>query len=113
MNTSFVKIDVGLRAHQNKGGISQMDKSSLAHSKWNCKCHIVCAPKCRKQIIYGKIKVDIRQILMKLCEHRGVEILEVSTCSDHYIYACKYTPKIKCVAIYGIFKRKKFINYIR
>ena len=49
-----------------------MDNSSLAHSKWNCKYHIVFAPKYRRQIIYGKIKADIGQILRKLCEHKGV-----------------------------------------
>lgn len=47
-----------------------MDNSSLAHSKWNCKHHIVLAPKYRRQVIYGKIKVDIGQILRKLCEHK-------------------------------------------
>ena len=35
------------------------DISSLAHSKWNCKYHIVFAPKYRRQVIYGKIKADI------------------------------------------------------
>ena len=44
------------------------DISSLAHSKWNCKYHIVFAPKYRRQIIYGKIKADIGVILRKLCE---------------------------------------------
>ncbi len=35
-----------------------MDKDSLAHSKWNCKYHIVFAPKYRRQIIYKKISAD-------------------------------------------------------
>lgn len=48
--------------------VSQIDNSSLAHSKWNCKYHIVFAPRYRRQIIYGKIKIDIRVILRKLCE---------------------------------------------
>ena len=50
------------------------DISSLAHSKWNCKYHIVFAPKYRRQIIYGKIKSDIGIILRKLCEQKGVSI---------------------------------------
>ena len=53
-----------------------MDNSSLAHTKWNCKYHVVFAPKYRRQIIYGKIKVDIGIILRKLCERKGVEIIE-------------------------------------
>jgi putative transposase len=54
-----------------------MDNQSLAYSKWNFKYHIVFAPKyCRK------IKLDIEKALRKLCEHKGVEILEVNECPD-------------------------------
>ena len=52
-----------------------MDNNSLSHSKWNCKYHIVFAPKYRRLAIYGKIKVDIGKILRKLCEQKGVEII--------------------------------------
>ncbi len=54
------------------------DTNSLAHSKWNCKYHIVFAPKYRRQVIYTKIKADIGQILRKLCEIKKVEILEAN-----------------------------------
>ena len=57
-----------------------MDKNSLAHTKWNCKYHIVFTPKYRRQSIYGKIKKDIGVILRKLCEFKGVEIIEASAC---------------------------------
>ena len=59
-----------------------MDNSSLAHTKWNCKYHIVFAPKFRRQIIYGKIKADIGAILRKLCDHKGVEIIEANAYKD-------------------------------
>ena len=52
-----------------------MDIDSLSHSKWNCKYHIVFAPKYRRQIIYGQIKADIGRILRLLCERKGVEII--------------------------------------
>lgn len=57
--------------------------NTLSHTTWNCKYHIVFAPKYRRQIIYGKIKVDIGQILRKLCEYKGVEIIEANACADH------------------------------
>jgi putative transposase len=60
-----------------------MDNSSSAHTKWKYKYHIVFAPKCRRQIIYGKIKADIGLILKKLCEYKGVEIIEANACPDH------------------------------
>ena len=60
-----------------------MDNNSLAHTNWNCEYHIVFAPKYRRQMIYGKIKEDIGKILRKLCEQKGVEIIEVEACKNH------------------------------
>jgi len=71
-----------------------MDNQSLAHSKWNCKYHIVFAPKYRRQIIYGKIISDIGQILRKLCEHKGVEILEANACKNHIHMLVSVPPKL-------------------
>ncbi len=59
------------------------DIKSLSHTKWNCKYHIVFAPKYRRQIIYGKIKADIGKILRQLCEMKQVEIIEAEACPDH------------------------------
>ena len=50
-----------------------MDKNSLAHTSWECKYHVVFAPKYRGQVIYGKIKNDVGKILRELCEIKGVE----------------------------------------
>ena len=61
----------------------KLDVESLAHTKWNCKYHIVFAPKYRRQIIYGKIKQDIGIMLRRLCEYKQVEILEAEACKDH------------------------------
>ena len=63
--------------------VMKLDTDSLAHTRWNCKYHIVFAPKYRRQIIYGKIKADIGMMLRKLCEYKGVEILEAEACKDH------------------------------
>ena len=59
------------------------ETDSLAHTRWNCKYHIVFAPKYRRQVIYGQIKADIGGIIRKLCEYKGVEILEAEACPDH------------------------------
>ncbi len=48
------------------------DISSLAHSKWNCKYHVVFAQKYRRMVIYNQIKTDIGKILRKLCEQKRV-----------------------------------------
>jgi putative transposase len=52
-----------------------MDESSLSHTKWECKYHIVFAPKYRRKEIFGKLKIDIGQILRQLCKQKEVEVL--------------------------------------
>ncbi len=59
------------------------DLQSLAHTKWNCKYHIVFAPKHRRLVFYGEKKVEIGRILRQLCEWKGVEIHEAEVCPDH------------------------------
>ena len=70
------------------------DTNSLAHTKWNCKYHIVFVPKYRRQVIYGKIKRDIGVILRQLCERKGVEIIEAEASKDH-IHIVSIPPKLE------------------
>ncbi len=83
-----------------------MDKNSLAHTTWNCKYHVVFAPKYRRQIIYGKIKADIGKILRQLCEYKGVEIIEASACADHIHMLISIPPKYSVSQIMGYLKGK-------
>ena len=78
----------------NKGGNVKNDIMSLSHSKYRCKYHIVFAPKYRRQEIYGKIKKDIGQILRKLCEQKGVEIIEANACKEHIHMLLTIPPNI-------------------
>ena len=82
------------------------DTDSLAHTKWNCKYHIVFAPKYRRQVIYGKIKVDIGIMLRKLCEYKQVEILEAEACKDHIHMLVSIPPKYSVSQIMGYLKGK-------
>ena len=81
-------------------------KSSIAHTTWNCKYHIVFAPKYRRQVIYGKIKGDIGQILRKLCEWKGVDIIEAEACPDHIHMLVSIPPKISVSSFMGYLKGK-------
>lgn len=83
-----------------------MDRNSLAHTTWNCKYHIVFAPKYRRQVIYGKIKKDIGKILRKLCEQKGIEILEATACKDHVHLVLAVPPKYSISSIMGYLKGK-------
>ena len=84
----------------------KLDTNSLAHTKWECKYHIVFAPKYRRQIIYGKIKADIGQMLRKLCEYKGIEILEAEACKDHIHMLISVPPKYSVAQIMGYLKGK-------
>ena len=84
----------------------KFDNDSLSHTRWNCKYHIVFAPKYRRQIIYGKIKNDIGKILRTLCERKGVEIIEAEACSDHIHMLVSISPKISISSFMGYLKGK-------
>ena len=84
----------------------KLDTDSLAHTKWNCKYHIVFAPKYRRQVIYGKIKSDIGIMLRKLCEYKQVEILEAEACKDHIHMLVSIPPKYSVAQIVGYLKGK-------
>ena len=84
----------------------KLDTSSLAHTKWECKYHIVFAPKYRRQIIYGKIRLDIGKMLRKLCEYKGVEIIESEVCKDHIHMLVSIPPKYSVAQIMGYLKGK-------
>jgi putative transposase len=94
------------RPHQrNKGGVL-MDKNSLSHTQWECKYHIVFAPKYRRQVIYGRIKSDIGKIIRELCERKGIEIIEAELCIDYVHMLVIIPPKFSVSKIMGYIKGK-------
>ncbi len=84
----------------------KIDKNSLTHSAWNCKYHIVFAPKYRIMGIYGKIRKDIGVILRRLCEQKGIEIIEAELCPDHIHMLVSIPPKYSVSSIMGYLKGK-------
>jgi len=84
----------------------QLDTESLAHTQWNCKYHIVFAPKYRRQIIYGKIKGDIGKIIRTLCDYKKVEIIEANACPDHIHMLVSIPPKMSVSSFMGYLKGK-------
>ena len=83
-----------------------MDMNTLAHTTWECKYHIVFAPKYRREVIYKKIKADIGKILRELCERKGVEIIEAELCPDHVHMLIRIPPKYSVSEIMGYLKGK-------
>ena len=86
--------------------MSMNDINSLSHSKWNCKYHIVFAPKYRRKIFYGKYKREIGRILRQLCEWKDVKIVEAEVCSDHIHMLLEIPPKYSVSKFVGYLKGK-------
>lgn len=83
-----------------------MDTNSLAHTKWNCKYHIVFAPKYRRKEIYGEKKQEIGKILRQLCEWKGVRIVEAHACVDHIHMLVEIPPKMSVSSFVWVLKGK-------
>ena len=79
---------------------------SLSHTKWMCKYHIVFTPKYRRKIIYNQIRRDIGEILRRLCEYKGVEIIEGHLMPDHVHIPVGIPPKISVSSFMGYLKGK-------
>ena len=82
------------------------DRSSLSHTRWNCKYHIVFAPKFRRQAIYGKLKVDIGRTLRVLSERKHVVIEEAELCPDHIHMLVSIPPNLSVSQFVGYLKGK-------
>lgn len=83
-----------------------MDESSLAHTRWDCKYHIVFAPKFRRQEIYGKKKAAIGKILRELCDRKEIRIIEANVCADHIHMLVSIPPKLSVSYVMGYLKGK-------
>ena len=77
-----------------------------AHSTYRCQYHIVFAPKYRRKVIYGKLREDIGQILRKLCEQKGVEIIEANAMPDHIHMLVSVPPYLSIAQFMGYIKGK-------
>lgn len=82
------------------------DVRSLAHTKWNCKYHVVFAPKYRRKVFYEEKRLEIGAILRELCRWKGVEIIEAEVCSDHIHMLLAIPPKMSVSGFMGFLKGK-------
>ena len=80
--------------------------NSLAHTKWNCKYHIVFAPKYRRKVFYEEKRLEIRDILRQICTWKGVEIIEWEICPDHVHLLVAIPPKMSVSVFMGYLKGK-------
>ena len=82
------------------------NNNSLSYSTQNCKYHIVFAPKYRRKVVYGKLREDIRDIIIMLCKRKGVNIIEGEVCPDHIHLLVEIPPKMSVSYFMGYLKGK-------
>ena len=82
------------------------DNQSLAHTKWNCKYHIVFAPKYRRKVFFGQKRFEIGGIIRELCRWKGVELLSAEACPDHIHILVAIPPKMSVSSFMGFPKGK-------
>ena len=86
--------------------VKDHDVHSLSHTKWNCKYHVVFAPKYRRKVFFGEKRYEIGQILRELCRWKGVNLLEAEACPDHIHMLLEIPPKISVSNFMGFLKGK-------
>ncbi len=86
---------------------------SQSHVKWEGKFHVVCIPKYRQKVFYGKMRRKIGQILRELCQQQGGELLEGHAMPDHLPLCLSIPPKDSAAHTIGCLKGKSAIQIHR
>ena len=86
--------------------IKMNDVNSLSHTKWNCKYHIVFAPKYRRKVFYGEKRREIGELLRTLCNWKNIRIIEAEVCPDHVHMLLEIPPKTSVSSFMGYLKGK-------
>ena len=85
------------------------DINSLSHTKWNCKYHIVFAPKYRRKVFYSTNRLEIGKILRELCRRKEVNIITAEVCIDHVHMFVEIPPKLSISSFMGYLKGKSSV----
>ena len=79
---------------------------SLAHSKWDCKYHVVFVPKRRRKAIFGSIRRQLGAVFHTLAQQKECQILEGHLIPDH-VHMCIAIPPKHLVASDRLSEREK------
>jgi putative transposase len=86
---------------------------SLAHSRWECKYHVVFIPKYRRKRIFGQIKQYLGEVFHRLARQKESQIEEGHLMSDHVHMMISIPPKYSVAQVIGYIKGKSAIHVAR
>lgn len=86
---------------------------SLAHTRWECKYHVVFIPKCRRKTLYGGLRPHLGEVLRRLAEQKESRIEEGHLMIDHVHMMISIPPKYSVAQVVGYIKGKSAIHLAR
>jgi len=89
------------------------DWQSQAHVKWERKYHVIIIPKDCRKVLYGQIRRRVGEILLELCQHRGIDLLEGKAMPDHVHMLLSVPPKYSIAHTIWYLKGKSAIRIHR
>jgi putative transposase len=78
---------------------------SLAHSRWNCKYHVVFVPKHRRKKLFGEIRRQLGPIFHELARQKECRIIEGHVMPDHIHMCIEVPPKYAVASVIGFIKQ--------
>ncbi len=89
------------------------DTESLAHTKWECKYHIVWIPKYRRKALYAELRKYLGPVLQELAQQRECRVEEGHLQLDHVHMLLSIPPKYAVAQVLGYIKGKSAIHIAR
>ena len=89
------------------------DYKSLCHSKWECKYHVVFIPKCRRKVLYGKLRQHLGEVFRELARRKECSVEEGHLMADHVHMMLSIPPKYAVSQVVGYLKGKSAIHIAR
>jgi len=89
------------------------DPSSIAHTRWECKYHVVFIPKCRRKALFKELRTHLGEVFRKLTEQKECRIEEGHLLADHVHMLISIPPKHSVSQVIGYIKGKSTIHIAR
>jgi putative transposase len=86
---------------------------SLAHTRWECKYHVVWIPKNRRQVLYGRLRQHLGEVLRELARQKECTVEEGHLIADHVHMLLSIPPKYAVAQVVGFLKGKSAIHIAR
>jgi len=89
------------------------DGESLSHSQWDCQYHVVFIPKCRRKVLYGRLRQHLGPVFRQLAERKECRVEAGHVCVDHVHMLLAIPPKYAVAQVIGYIKGKSAIHLAR